>query len=411
MKIIHTSDWHLGARLQEEDRADEHRSFLDWLAGRMAEEKPDALVVSGDVFDVKAPSPQAQGLYYGFLARVVGERLCRKVVVTAGNHDNARLLAAPAELLDGLGVAVVAIASDDPRADVVAVEDADGRPGLAVAAIPFLFDAELSNFGRDAVPEDAPRDERIRAGWDCRVRAAVAAAKAAVPGVPVVATGHCTLPGARLSDADSERCRRVGGIDACDPAPFAGADYVALGHLHVPQAVKGIETKAFYSGSPLRMSFDEAGCAKVVNVVEFGAPGTAPSVSTREVPETVPLVTLRGAPADVKSRLAALVAADPKKRRFVRLQLEDFAGDAQKHWAETRAIAADSATLVLEEHDIRPVSAETAGLRAFAGREIRQLAPRDVAAQKLRGSNRRFDDAQIAALMEKFDAAAQEVLS
>lgn len=411
MKIVHTSDWHLGARLREEDRADEHRAFLDWLAALMAEERPDALVVAGDVFDVKAPSPQAQNLYYGFLARIVRDRLCRTVVVIAGNHDNPKFLAAPSELLENLGIAVVSSASGDPREGVVPVADESGRPGLVVAALPFLFDAELSNFGRGAVPEDAPRDDRIRAGWDLRVRAAVAAAKTSFPGVPVVAVAHCTLPGARFSDADSERCRRVGGLDSCDPAPFAGADYVALGHLHVPQAVRGAEAAMFYSGSPLRMSFDEAGCAKSVHVVEFGPAGAPPAVRTAEVPGAVPLLTLRGAPEDVKKRLAALVAADPAKRRFVRLQLENFSGRADFHWAETRAIAKESATLVLEEHDLRPFPGAASGLRVFAGRDLRGVSPREVAERKLRTSGMHHAEERIAALLEKFDEAAKEALS
>jgi DNA repair exonuclease SbcCD nuclease subunit len=302
-------------------------------------------------------------------------------------------------------------ATDDLRKDVIVVEDGDGRPGLAVAAIPFMFDAELSNFGRGKVPEDAPRDERVRAGWDKHVRDVIAAAKAAVPGVPVVATGHCVLLDARISDAESERCRRVGGIEAYDPAPYAGADYVALGHLHVPQAAKGFPTRIFYSGSPLRMSFDEGDCPKSINIVTFAAPGEEPTVKTREVPETVPLVTLRGAPEDVKQKLSELVASDRTKRRFVRLQLEGFEGDAQVHWTATRAIAKDTATLVLEECDIRPMSRETVGLRAFAGRDIHHIEPRAVAEQKLKSSNRHFGEEQIAGLMDKFDEAAEEAMA
>lgn len=406
MKIVHTSDWHLGARLREEDRSMEHAAFLDWLAGLMAGERPDALVVSGDIFDLKSPSPQAQSLYYGFLARVVAGRLCRRVIVVAGNHDNSRLLAAPSRLLVELGVSVVSVAADDVSGEVVVVPDASGSPGLAVAAIPFMFEAELSNFGLEAVSAGASREERTAAGWRCHVTAAIEAARAAAPGVPVVATGHAAVLGAAASDADSERCRCVGGVEACDPSPFAAADYVALGHLHRPQAVPGCEGRVFYSGSPLRMSFDEGGCAKVVNVVTFGAPGEPPRVEHRAVPETVPLVTLRGAPAEVMASLSRLVAGDRHARRFVRVQLDGFAGEAAPWWAQIRAVAADTATLVLEENDLRAVPGAAVGLRAFAGRGIRQLSAREVAEQKLRTSASRYGDEEIAAFLAMFDEVA-----
>ena len=132
MKIIHTSDWHLGARLKEEDRAAEHKAFLDWLLERMKEEKPDALLVAGDVFDIKSPSPATQELYYGFLARVLKSGSCRKIVVVAGNHDNAGLLAAPARLLKELDIAVVARAqAGEAVADeIVEIKGDDGATGL-----------------------------------------------------------------------------------------------------------------------------------------------------------------------------------------------------------------------------------------------------------------------------------------
>ena len=408
MKIIHTSDWHLGARLHEEDRSQEQKDFLEWLAELMKDERPNALVVSGDVFDMKAPSPQAQKLYYEFLAKVVKERLCSKVVVTAGNHDNAKMLAAPSKLLEELGVVVVSVAGGGEYAvnEMVTVDGDDGKPGLVVAAVPFMFDAELANFGLEESGEESDRAARILVGWKRHYEEVIAAARKAAPNVPLVVTGHCTVRDAHESDADSERCRRIGGIDAYDPAPFAAADYAALGHLHIPQPVRGFEGKMFYSGSPLRMSFDEARSKKSVNIVTFGAPGAAPAVEMREVPETVPILTVEGTPDEAKARLAALVAESRDARRYVRVRLRDFEGEAKEHWDACRALVKDSATLILEENDMRPIVREARGLRAFAGRGIKQLRPREVAEQKLRGSNRHFSDAQVAEFMAMYDKAA-----
>ncbi|MBP5321680.1 MAG: exonuclease subunit SbcD [Kiritimatiellae bacterium] len=406
MKIIHTSDWHLGARLHEEDRGEEHRAFLAWLLEQMRVERADALVVAGDIFDVKAPSLQAQGLYYGFLAEVVREQLCRKVVITAGNHDNGKFLAAPSELLEKLGIEVVSASGEPGSAadEVVTVEDEHGKTGLVIAAVPFLFDADLANEGDAGA--DAERNERVLAGWRHHYRAAIQAARAAAPDVPLVVTGHCTVKDAAPSDAESERCRRIGGIEAYDPAPFAEADYVALGHLHLPQTVKGFEGKMFYSGSPLRMSFDEAQGGKSVNIVTFGAAGEPPSVERRAVQETVPMVTLCGTPEAVKGKLAEYVAGGAAVKRFVRIQLKDFEGEAKGHWTEIRVLVRETQTLVLEENDIRPAVRETASLAVFAGRGIRQLNPREVAERKLRGSSRHFSEDEIADYLRMYDEVA-----
>ena len=410
MKIIHTSDWHLGARLHEEDRSAEHQAFLDWLIGLLRVEGADALIVAGDVFDVKAPSPQAQKLYYEFLAKVVKEHLCSKVVVTAGNHDNAKMLAAPSRLLEELGVAVVSVAGGgDAVNEVVTVEGKDGKPGLVVAAVPFMFDAELANFGLDVTGDESDRAARILAGWKRHYEEVIAAARKAAPNVPLVVTGHCTVRDARQSDADSERCRRIGGIEAYDVAPFADADYVALGHLHLPQPVKGFEKKMFYSGSPLQMSFDEATGRKSVNIVTFGGPGADPSVELREVPETVPILTVEGTPDEAKGRLAELVAESKETKRYVRVRLRYFKGEAKEHWTACRALVKDSATLILEENDMRPIERETKGLKAFVGKGIKQLKPREVAEQKLKGSSRHFNNDQVVEYMELYDMAVNEM--
>ena len=411
MKIIHTGDWHLGARLHEEDHSGEQRAFLDWLIDLMKAEKPDALVVAGDVFDVKAPSPVAQKLYYGFLARVVKSGSCGKVVVVAGNHDNAGLLAAPAGLLGELDIAVVSRAQggDALSDEVVEVRGADGATGLVIAAVPFMYEAELANFGAEEVPPDATREARIAAGWRRHYADVIAAARAAAPDAPLVVTGHCTAANAEVSDAESERCRRIGGIDACDVAPLAAADYVALGHLHRPQPVKGHETKMFYAGSPIRMSFDEAGGEKYVNVVTLAAAGATPDVRRVEVPQTVPILTVDGTPEEVRAKLGELVA-DRETLRYVRLMLRDFDGVASPLWEEFRLLVKDTETRVLEERDMRPTDAALVGLRAFEGRRIQEVSPRDMAERRFSTSGKHYNDEQVAEYLGLFDEVAESVV-
>ena len=410
MKILHTSDWHLGARLHDMDRSDEQRAFLGWLLELMAKERPDALVVAGDVFDVKAPSPAAQKLYYGFLADVVRSGVCGKVVVVAGNHDNAGLLAAPAQLLGKLDIAVIARAQGGEAVsdEIVEVKAPDGAAGLVIAAVPFMYEAELANFGAEETAPDAPRDDRIAAGWRRHYADAIAAARAKAPDAPLVVTGHCTMANADLSDDESERCRRVGGLGACAAGPLAAADYVALGHLHKPQPVRGQETKMFYSGSPLRMSFDEARGSKYVNVVTFGAAGTPPDVRRVEVPQTVPILTVEGTPDEVRAQLGDLVR-DREMRRYVRLRLRDFEGEARPFWEEFRALVKGTGTLVLEENDMRPVDVPFAGLKAFEGRRIQDVDPHDMAERKLRTSSQHFSDDEVEDFLRLFDQVVAEV--
>lgn len=410
MKIIHTSDWHLGARFHGEDRYEEQQMFLDWLLNLLTVERPDALVVVGDVFDMKSPSSAAQQLYYGFLAKVVKSGTCGKVVVVAGNHDNAGLLAAPAKLLGELDIAVVARAQGGGAVsdEIVEVEDAAGATGLVIAAVPFMYEAELSNFGAEEVLADAPREVRIAAGWRRHYADVVAAARAKAPNVPLVVTGHCTAANADVSDAESERCRRIGGIDAYDVAPLSAADYVALGHLHKPQPVKGHETKVFYSGSPLRMSFDEANGAKYVNVVTFVTVGATPYVRRVEVPQTVPILTVEGTPEEVRVRLNGLVA-DKDSLRYVRLRLKGFEGSARPFWDKFRLLVKATETRVLEENDMRPMDAALVGLKAFEGRRITDVKPRDMAERKLKTSSRHFNDGQVAEYLKLFDGVAESV--
>ncbi len=165
MKIVHTSDWHLGARLHDRDRGAEHDAFLGWLRALLREERPDALLVSGDVFDLRQPGPAAQERYYRFLAGVAEDRSCRRVAVTAGNHDSASLLSASGRVLGLLGVTVVARAAPDAAGEAVAVCDEAGRTLGAVAAIPFMGEQELWNLARAAGRAEGDRAARAEAGF------------------------------------------------------------------------------------------------------------------------------------------------------------------------------------------------------------------------------------------------------
>ena len=142
MKVLHTSDWHIGRSLYGRKRYEEFEAFLTWLAETIQENSIDALLVAGDVFDTSAPSNRAQELYYRFLCRVAASS-CRHVVVVAGNHDSPSFLNAPKELLKVLDVHVVGNASADPEDEVLVLCDKQDTPELIVCAVPYLRDRDI----------------------------------------------------------------------------------------------------------------------------------------------------------------------------------------------------------------------------------------------------------------------------
>ena len=164
----------------------------------------------------------------------------------------------------------------------------------------------------------------------------------------------------------------------------------------------------FYSGSPLRMSFDEADGAKSVNVVTFGAVGAVPEVRRVEVPQMVTILNLEGTPEVVRARLCELVA-EVGTLRYVRIMLKGFDGEAREHWESFRQLAKDTDVRILDEIDMRPAMAATAGLKAFGGKSLRNVSPHDLAEQKLRTSGRHFSDGQVAECLRLFDQVAAEV--
>ena len=253
MRILHTADWHLGARLVERDRLPEHAAFLDWLIETIRAEKIDALLVSGDVFDAANPPQDAVALYFDFLKRLADLKTVQ-AVITGGNHDSASHLNAPRELLKRFDVHVFGHAGENNVVDL---------GGAVVAAVPFLRERDL----RQATAGETITavHEQVRAAIRVHYAAQLAACRHLAQGRPVIAMGHLTVLGATTSD--SERDIHIGNLGAVGADLFSGFDYTALGHLHRPQRVASLETIR-YSGSPIPLSFSEAADKKSVVIIE-----------------------------------------------------------------------------------------------------------------------------------------------
>lgn len=276
LNILHTSDWHLGRRLYGRLRYDEFESFLQWLQDTISAQQVDILIVAGDIFDTMTPSNKAQALYYEFLGKV-SKSCCQHVVIVAGNHDSPTFLDAPSNVLKFLNVHVIGTACDDVSDEVLVLEDKDNHPHCIIAAVPYLRDRDVrsTQAGESAQTKDANVIAGIRAHYDEVADIAKTAQAELIKThqrhIPIIATGHLFAAGGKTTDDDGVRELYVGSLGKISADMFDDSfDYVALGHLHVPQRVGGC-AHIRYSGSPIAMGFGEARQQKQVLLIQFGA--------------------------------------------------------------------------------------------------------------------------------------------
>ncbi|MFJ4674664.1 MULTISPECIES: exonuclease SbcCD subunit D [unclassified Kitasatospora] len=284
MRLLHTSDWHLGRSFHRESLHEAQRVFLEHLVATAAAERVDAVLVAGDVYDRALPGLEAVALFDEVLWRLA--ELGVPTVFISGNHDSARRLGVASRLIDRAGIHL----RTDPGALAEPVLLADAHGPVAVYGLPYLEPALV----RERLGLARGGHEQVLAAAMDRVRADLAARPA---GTRAVVLAHAFVTGGAASD--SERDIAVGGVESVPAAVFDGVHYAALGHLH------GCQTLAphlRYSGSPLAYSFSETAHEKSMWLVELDAAG---AVEARRVPCPVPrrLARLRG-------RLDELLAAE-----------------------------------------------------------------------------------------------------
>ena len=283
MKIIHTADWHIGQRLHERSRLNEHAQFLDWLLEIIQKHKVELLLVSGDIFDTSLPSAEATNLYYRFLYRLFDETEAY-TVITAGNHDSARHLEAPREFLEMGKIYVVGLATDPAKC---VLPFPPNNPSVMVAAVPYLSETELPHVSYEAEIEKSERyRERLKSFYtDC--------VSCMPEELPKILMGHLFVQGGKVTD--SERNIQIGGATAIHANDFPnGVDYVALGHLHRPQTIKDTDYPIRYSGSPIPLRFNETGYRKAVYLLVLSDDGTLALDETIEIPIFKELCAVEG---------------------------------------------------------------------------------------------------------------------
>ncbi len=316
-RVIHTADWHLGKTLCDLFREEEHDRFLAFLLTTIQGYAVDLLIIAGDVFDSSNPPQSALKRYYGFLSELFRTANCT-VVVIAGNHDSPLVLEAPSEVLDPLRVKVVGELRENPEDALIFLPNRE-EPRLVVGAVPFLRDRDV----RVGVPGQSESEVRaaLRAGIKkCYDDIAGVIRNSVDPNIPALATGHLTVSGSKLSD--SEREIHIGGLGSVGSDIFDERFcYVALGHLHRPQ-VSGGDGKVCYSGSPIPLSFSEAGDVKELRLLEFNETDFVESRSI-PIPESRGLIQIRCLRSELESTIQKFAPPKSDLTPWVEFIIED----------------------------------------------------------------------------------------
>lgn len=322
MRIIHTSDWHLGQNFYSKSRAAEHQAFLQWLLNTAKSEQVDAIIVAGDIFDTGSPPSYARELYNRFVVDL--QQTGCHLVVLAGNHDSVATLNESRDILSFLNTTVIASAGHAP----FILNLRDGTPGAVFCPVPFLRPRDIitSQAGLSGQEKQRQVLESITDYYQQQYQQACELRDDRT--LPIIASGHLTTVGASKSDA--VRDIYIGTLDAFPAQNFPPADYIALGHIHRAQKIGGSE-HIRYSGSPISLSFDETGKSKSVNLVNF-SDGKLAEVTPLTVPVTQPLAVIKGDFDSISAQLAEWRDAEAEPATWIDIEItsDEYLHDIQR---------------------------------------------------------------------------------
>ncbi len=307
MKILHTSDWHLGRTLYgKKERNEEHSAFLEWLLKTIKVSSIDLLIIAGDIFDNSSPNSNSQKMYYDFLIKVIRTG-CQNVIVIGGNHDSPSFLNAPKDILSALNVVVVGNASENIEDEIIILKDENNKPLVIVCAVPFLRERDISRFAEGENYSDKSKriNENIKKHYAEIAKLALEKQQALGENIPIIATGHLSVAGGKRNEDDGVRETYIGNIEAVGSDIFPEVfDYVALGHYHIPTNIKD---HIRYCGSPIPMGFGEKGEQKCIFVINFD---DGKSIEKIQIPTFQKLESIVGNKNYIANRLQDLKNLD-----------------------------------------------------------------------------------------------------
>lgn len=377
MRILHSSDWHLGQHFMGKTRQAEHQAFTTWLIEQCVVHAVDALIIAGDIFDTGAPPSYARELYNEFIValRATGTQL----VVLGGNHDSVAMLGESKSLLAHLNTRVIPAVCNPLSEQLLELNDRAGNPAALLCGIPFIRprDVLYSQAGQSAQDKQLSLQEAIHQHYQHLFALAESRRDELGGALPIIATGHLTTVGASASE--SVREIYVGALEAFPTSAFPPAAYIALGHIHRPQKVGGLE-HIRYCGSPIPLSFDEARQSKEVLLVEFAGRELA-SIQALPVPRSQALMSVRGSLTELQQAVTE-AAQQGTAERPVWLEVcvsgDDYLSDLQ-----TRVQAMTEGLPVEVLRIRRERGNASASLQGNARETLDELSTDDVFAQRL----------------------------
>ena len=382
MRILHTSDSHLGQPFMGKSRQAEHQALIDWLLLQVDAHAVDAVLIAGDIFDTGAPPSYARELYSQLVVRLHGAGVA--LLLLGGNHDSVATLRESRALLARLNATVVAAV--DGAADQVVVlplRGGTGEAGCVVCAVPFIRPRDVlqSQAGQSAEEKQQSMQAAIQAYYQAVYEAARARQTelqhALGRPVPLIATGHITTVGA--SSNESVREIYVGSLEAFPTAAFPPVDYLALGHIHKPQKVGGLD-HIRYCGSPIPLGFDEARQQKEVLLVDLGTDGGT-DITPLVVPRFQPLVSVSGNLLELAAAIPAAAAqGSPEQSVWLEVTVaqDDYLADLP---ARIDALTQGLNVEVLRVRRQRGNAA--ASIAGAASETLDELSPTEVFARRL----------------------------
>ncbi|MEZ8265983.1 exonuclease subunit SbcD [Vibrio cyclitrophicus] len=372
MKILHTSDWHLGQNFYNKSRKNEHERFLQWLLEQVTDHDIDAIIVAGDIFDTSTPPSYAREMYNKFV--VDSNKIGCQLVLLGGNHDSVSVLKETQQLLKYMGADVIPNTNEDHATQVVELKGKGGEVEALVCAIPFIRprDVLTSQAGVSGVERQKQLGDAIKQYYKDVYDAAVEKRDtfANRDTMPIIATGHLTAMGVKQSD--SVRDIYVGNLDGFAADGFPNADYIALGHIHRPQVVAKRE-HIRYCGSPIPLSFDELKSQKQVCVVEF-VEGER-TISQLSVPTFQLLAEIKGDLSEIESQLNQYIGLEEGQSVWLSIEVraQDYLSDLQERM---RALTEDLNVEVLQLRRAR--ERRNQSLEQESAETLAELTPIDV---------------------------------
>ncbi|QWT39747.1 exonuclease subunit SbcD [Dickeya dadantii] len=401
MRIIHTSDWHLGQYFYTRSRAPEHQAFLHWLVQQVEQHQADAVIVAGDVFDNGAPPSYAREMYNHFVVAL--QRTGCQLVVMGGNHDSVATLNESRALLACLNTRVIAGFDGDINEQVLVLNNRAGEPGALLCAVPFLRprDVLTSQAGQSGTQKQQALQDAIASHYQRCYQLACEQRKTLGRELPIVLTGHLTTVG--VATSDSVRDIYIGTLDAFPAQAFPPADYIALGHIHRPQRVAQCE-HIRYSGSPIPLSFDELNHEKSVYLVHFEQ-GKLHEVTALTVPTEQPMQLVKGNLPEIERRLAGFRDYHGDKPVWLDIEIatQDYLSDMQQH-IQTLTEPLNVEVLLLR----RAREQQQQMLVQLEKETLEELHPAEVFARRLAQEND-VDEPRQQRLKGLFDRVIQEI--